>query len=90
MSTSTSGPVRIVHRIQSSRIRHRASPEMAAGTAQLPDATALNGELIVWESGRLQGRLQRRGAGAVRLTAEWPAHFVAFDLLRIAGTDTMA
>ncbi|MFE1455937.1 ATP-dependent DNA ligase [Streptomyces sp. NPDC058735] len=68
-------------------------PELRSGTAQLPDATALDGELIVWESGRLaferlQGRLHRRGAGAARLAAEWPAHFVAFDLLRLAGTDT--
>ncbi|MGW3019759.1 hypothetical protein [Streptomyces longwoodensis] len=37
---------------------------------------------------RLQGRLQRRGAGAARLAEQWPAHFVAFDLLRLAGTDT--
>ncbi|MEU2588375.1 hypothetical protein ABZ612_37140, partial [Streptomyces avermitilis] len=39
---------------------------------------------------RLQGRLQRRGAGAAHLAAEWPAHFVAFDLLRLAGTTTTA
>ncbi|WP_254401031.1 ATP-dependent DNA ligase [Streptomyces sp. AC555_RSS877] len=68
-------------------------PEIETGSGQLPDATALDGELIVWESGRLafqrlQGRLQRRGAGAARLAAEWPAHFVAFDLLRLEGTDT--
>ncbi|MFM9700158.1 ATP-dependent DNA ligase [Streptomyces europaeiscabiei] len=70
-------------------------PEIEAGSRQLPDATALDGELIVWESERLaferlQGRLQRRGAGAARLAAEWPAHFVVFDLLHLAGTDTMA
>lgn len=68
-------------------------PEVRAGAVQLPDATALDGELVVWEGGRLaferlQGRLQRRSAGAARLAAEWPAHFVAFDLLRLAGTDT--
>lgn len=68
-------------------------PEVRAGSAQLPDATALDGELVVWESGRLaferlQGRLQRRGARADRLAEQWPAHFVAFDLLRQAGTDT--
>ncbi|MEU5344390.1 hypothetical protein AB0H18_26750 [Streptomyces sp. NPDC020766] len=58
-------------------------------------ATHINGELIVWEAGwlafeRLQGRLQRRGATAARLAREWPAHFVAFDVLRLAGTDTVA
>ncbi|MFI1487466.1 hypothetical protein [Streptomyces sp. NPDC020747] len=52
----------------------------------------INGELIVWESERLaferlQGRLQQRGAVAVRLADQWPAHFVAFDLVRLAGTD---
>lgn len=40
-------------------------PEIVAGAAQLPDATALDGELVVWEHGRLaferlQNRLQRR------------------------------
>ncbi|OEJ21164.1 hypothetical protein AR457_41415 [Streptomyces agglomeratus] len=54
-------------------------PEVCAATLQLPDATALDGELVAWESGRtaferLQGRLQRRGAGAGRLAEQWPAH----------------
>ncbi|MEU8470549.1 hypothetical protein AB0F30_22035 [Streptomyces sp. NPDC029006] len=70
-----------------------AFPELHSGAVQLPDATALDGEAIVWESGRLaserlQGRLQRRGAGAVRLAEQWPAHYVAFDVLRLEGTDT--
>ncbi|WP_238431939.1 ATP-dependent DNA ligase [Streptomyces cavernae] len=69
-----------------------AFPEVRSAAAQLPDATAMDGELVVWESGclafeRLQGRLQRR-AGAARLAEQWPAHFVAFDLLRVEGTDT--
>ncbi|WP_079275286.1 hypothetical protein [Streptomyces phaeoluteigriseus] len=68
-------------------------PEVCSGTAQLPDATALDGELVAWDCGRLaferlQGRLQRRGVSSARLAEQWPAHFVAFDLLRIAGTDT--
>ncbi|MFH9968535.1 ATP-dependent DNA ligase [Streptomyces mirabilis] len=72
-----------------------AFPEVLAGAAQLREATALDGELVVWEAGRLaferlQGRLRRRGAGADRLAQECPAHFVAFDLLRLAGTATMA
>jgi ATP-dependent DNA ligase len=71
-------------------------PEIAPGSRQLPDATALDGELIVWDTAgrlafeRLQGRLQRRGAGAGRLADQWPAHCVAFDLLRLSGTNTMA
>jgi ATP-dependent DNA ligase len=59
-----------------------AFPEVMAGATQLPDTTALDGELIVWEEGRLAfERLQRRGAGTARAAAEGPAHFVAFDLL---------
>ncbi|MEU3490627.1 ATP-dependent DNA ligase [Streptomyces massasporeus] len=70
-----------------------AFPEIVAGAAQLPDATALDGELVVWEEGRLaferlQNRLQRRGAGATRAADEAPAHFVTFDLLRLSGTNT--
>ncbi|MGX5183410.1 ATP-dependent DNA ligase [Streptomyces avermitilis] len=70
-----------------------AFPEIRSASTQLPDATALDGELVVWESGRLaferlQGRLHRRGAGAARLAEQWPAHFVVFDLLRLRGTDT--
>jgi hypothetical protein len=33
-------------------------------------------------------RLARRGASAARAVSEWPAHFVASDLLRLSGTDT--
>ncbi|MFD8837959.1 ATP-dependent DNA ligase [Streptomyces griseofuscus] len=69
-------------------------PEIAAGAEQLPDATALDGELVVWNAAgrlafeRLQNRLARRGAGAARAAQEWPTHFVAFDLLRLSGTET--
>ncbi|WP_436987706.1 ATP-dependent DNA ligase [Streptomyces sp. enrichment culture] len=69
-------------------------PEVVAGAVQLPDATALDGELVVWDTAgriafeRLQNRLARRGAGAVRAAQELPAHFVAFDLLPLCGTDT--
>ncbi|WP_327335680.1 ATP-dependent DNA ligase [Streptomyces sp. NBC_01324] len=49
----------------------------------------INGELVVWDKDRLafehlQGRLNRRAASAARLAREWPAHFVAFDLIRRA------
>ncbi|MET9040082.1 ATP-dependent DNA ligase [Streptomyces mirabilis] len=71
-----------------------AFPEVVAGAAQLPDATALDGELVVWDAAgrlafeRLQNRLARRGAGAARAAEKWPTHFVAFDLLRLSRTDT--
>ncbi|MFK4070460.1 ATP-dependent DNA ligase [Streptomyces sp. NPDC029674] len=71
-----------------------AFPEVTSGAAQLPEATALDGELVVWDAAgrlafeRLQNRLARRGAGAARAATEWPAHFMAFDLLRLSGTDT--
>ncbi|WP_406723876.1 hypothetical protein WJ438_03250 [Streptomyces sp. GD-15H] len=54
-------------------------------------------------AGRRAGRMGRRGPPRVRAVAEpacparrraaraaeeWPAHFVAFDLLRLSGTDT--
>ncbi|MGV9255336.1 ATP-dependent DNA ligase [Streptomyces sp. NPDC003697] len=69
-------------------------PEIVAGAVQLPDATALDGELVVWDTAgrrafeQLQNRLVRRATSASRAAAEWPAHFVAFDLLRLSGTDT--
>ncbi|MFF0066886.1 hypothetical protein ACFYRC_36325 [Streptomyces sp. NPDC005279] len=49
-----------------------AFPEIGAGAVQLPDATALDGELVVWDAAgrlafeRLQNRLARRAAGAAR------------------------
>lgn len=62
-------------------------PEIrAAALAQLPEDTGLDGELVVWERDRLaferlQQRLARRGAAAAQAVREWPAHFVAFDLV---------
>ncbi|MDX3314528.1 ATP-dependent DNA ligase [Streptomyces sp. NPDC054884] len=64
-----------------------AFPEIrAAALAQLPEGTGLDGELVVWERDRLaferlQQRLARRGAAAAQAAREWPAHFVAFDLV---------
>ncbi|MET9141987.1 ATP-dependent DNA ligase [Streptomyces parvulus] len=71
-----------------------AFPEVrSAVLAQLPEDTGLDGELVVWESGRLaferlQQRLaRRRGAGALAAAQTWPAHLVVFDLLRLEGAD---
>ncbi|MFH9970184.1 hypothetical protein ACH4PR_55000 [Streptomyces mirabilis] len=70
-----------------------AFPEIVAGAAQLSDGTAVDGEIVVWEADRLaferlQHRMQRRGTSASQAADQWPAHFVAFDLLRLNGTDT--
>ncbi|WP_239768844.1 hypothetical protein [Streptomyces sp. CL12-4] len=74
-----------------------AFPEIRdAALAQLPADTALDGELVVWESDRLafdrlQQRLaRRRGAGALAAARTWPAHYVVFDLLRLDGADLTA
>ncbi|MEU9272314.1 hypothetical protein AB0E04_43985 [Streptomyces sp. NPDC048251] len=63
---------RTVLRSRKGTVLGPALPEVCSASAQLPDATALDGELVVWEAGRLaferlQGRLQRRGASATRL-----------------------
>ncbi|MEU0213104.1 hypothetical protein [Streptomyces canus] len=53
-----------------------AFPEVVAGAVQLPDATALDGELVVWDAAgrlaleQLQNRLRRRGTGAARAAEE--------------------
>ncbi|MFB8026832.1 MULTISPECIES: ATP-dependent DNA ligase [unclassified Streptomyces] len=65
----------------------RAFPEIARAAIALPADTALDGELVMWERDRLaferlQGRLNRTAASAARLACEWPAHFVAFNLIR--------
>lgn len=69
-----------------------AFPEVTAAADRLPDATAFDGEIVVWDGGRLaferlQGRLNRTGAAAARSAEAAPAHFVVFDLLRIEGAD---
>ncbi|GGP84539.1 ATP-dependent DNA ligase [Streptomyces calvus] len=72
-----------------------AFPEIRdAAVAQLPHDTAfLDGELVVWESGRLaferlQQRLaRRRGTGALAAARARPAHLVVFDLMRRGSTD---
>ncbi|MBE8477490.1 ATP-dependent DNA ligase [Streptomyces justiciae] len=70
----------------------RAFPEIEQAVRRLPDDTAVDCELIVWEAGRLaferlQQRMHQRGAGAARAAVEFPAHLVAFDLLRLRGRD---
>ncbi|MFF8931543.1 ATP-dependent DNA ligase [Streptomyces longwoodensis] len=68
-------------------------PEIrAAALEQLPADTGLDGELVVWEHGRLaferlQQRLARRGRGAMEGAGRWPAHYVVFDLVHADATD---
>ncbi|MEU3550618.1 ATP-dependent DNA ligase [Streptomyces longwoodensis] len=68
-------------------------PEIRAAVhAQLPADTGLDGELVVWEHGRLaferlQQRLAERGRGAADGAGRWPAHFVVFDLVHADGAD---
>jgi ATP-dependent DNA ligase len=73
----------------------RAFPEIVAGAAQLPDAIALVGELIVWNAAghlafeQLQNRLHRRSPAALltagqRHPARW--HRIRTDL---APTDAL-
>ncbi|WOT39562.1 ATP-dependent DNA ligase [Streptomyces coeruleorubidus] len=68
--------------------------DRAAALAQLPADTGIDGELVVWERDRLaferlQQRLARRGAAAAQAAREWPAHFVAFDLVQRGGDLTV-
>lgn len=65
-------------------------PEIrAAALAQLPEDTGLDGELVVWERDRLAfERPQQRlaGHGAAQAAREWPARFVAVDLVQQCNT----
>ncbi|WP_199896917.1 ATP-dependent DNA ligase [Streptomyces niger] len=63
-----------------------AFPELVAVAAVLPYDVVLDGEVVIWAEGRLAfeyltRRLNRRAATVARLAEQYPAHFVAFDLL---------
>jgi ATP-dependent DNA ligase len=64
-------------------------PELVrVASASLPAGLVLDGELVIWdaEAGRTSfARLRRRVAAADRQ----PAHFVAFDLLQLAGDELL-
>ncbi|MFC4563057.1 ATP-dependent DNA ligase [Nocardiopsis mangrovi] len=68
-------------------------PEVAESLlAALPDATTLDGEIVRWSGEGLDfDALQRRNRASVpaarRLAEEEPAHFIAFDLLRLTEAD---
>lgn len=67
-------------------------PELAAAAAEIPEGCVVDGEVVVWNGGRLDfDALQRRlstGAAKVdRLAYAQPASYVAFDVLAVAGRD---
>lgn len=71
----------------------RGFPEVVRAAARhLPAATVLDGELVCWREGRLDfGGVQARNgiaaARAAELAVTQPVHYIAFDVLRSAGTD---
>ncbi|MBD1193480.1 ATP-dependent DNA ligase [Vulcanococcus sp. Clear-D1] len=73
---------------------NEAFPELIALAEQLPQGTALDGEVIVWHGDAetpeaftsLQRRLGRK-APSRSLQRDCPAAFVAYDLLEDQGTD---
>ncbi|MFD4767206.1 ATP-dependent DNA ligase [Streptomyces niveus] len=71
-----------------------AFPEIAAAAAeQLRPGVLLDGELVIWEGGRLAferlgQRMGRRGQSAARLAEQIPAHVVVFDVLYVDDVST--
>ncbi|MEO7727247.1 MAG: ATP-dependent DNA ligase, partial [Burkholderiales bacterium] len=67
-------------------------PELVAAGAALPAATVIDGEIVVWQEGKvapfnaLQQRLGRK-APAKSLLARSPAALIAYDLLEENGVD---
>ncbi|MCE3556306.1 hypothetical protein LWC33_33300 [Pseudonocardia sp. RS11V-5] len=80
--------------MQSRQLRSltRYFPEIVAAVAELGQDVVLDGELVVWQRGRLdfaalQQRLQPSTAHAGRLATATPAVFVVFDVLAAKGKD---
>jgi ATP-dependent DNA ligase len=71
------------------RLMTRQFPDIARLVREnAPHGTVLDGELIIWAGGRLDfGLLQRRNAAGPRrildAVAEFPAHYVLFDVLQV-------
>ncbi|MEU3774331.1 hypothetical protein AB0F11_14225 [Streptomyces sp. NPDC032472] len=86
----------VVQTRRGSLVQDRWPDLVAAAEEQLPHGLVLDGELVVWdaEAGRLSfAALQRRAAararGAAGLAAQWPAYFVAFDVLQMGGQELL-
>lgn len=67
-------------------------PEIDAAHGRLPDPTVLDGEVVVWQDGRvmpfalLQQRIGRRNV-TKKVLADAPVAFLAYDLLELDGVD---
>ena len=74
----------------------RYFPDLAkAASVLLPPGCLLDGEAVIWSGERLDfSALQQRLSASVKslpgLVRRVPAHFVAFDLLAVAGHDIRA
>lgn len=69
-------------------------PELQEAFAQWPDGCILDGEVLVWQGdtpagfNALQGRLNRKVVSK-KLMADAPVVFLAYDLLRLNGLNTV-
>jgi len=67
-------------------------PELVASADQLPDGTAMDGEIVAWKDGKIlpfsemQRRIGRKKLGQ-KILADVPVLFIAFDLLEQSGRD---
>ena len=70
-------------------------PELVEAGRALPDGTAIDGEIVIWEEDRaasfnaLQQRIGRKAPGKA-LIAKSPASLIAYDLLELGGEDIRA
>jgi len=70
-------------------------PELQEAFSSWPEGSILDGEILVWPGGdvpagfnALQGRLNRKVVSK-KLMADFPVVFLAYDLLRLAGVNTV-
>ncbi|MCM2431072.1 ATP-dependent DNA ligase [Streptomyces sp. RKAG337] len=68
----------------------RRFPDLVRAAEALPDALVLDGELVVWEQGRVSFEALHQRATAARgavagLADRMPAHYVVFDVLQAGG-----
>ncbi|MFE9436558.1 hypothetical protein [Streptomyces sp. NPDC006640] len=87
LSRNPAGAVEI--RSRQGTLLNPGFPEITAPARDLPPVI-LDGEIVIWHDGRLAferllARLNRRPASVEAEVRASPAHFVAFDLLRVDG-----